>query len=132
MRSIPLFNLKAFAAGNTGVQMGGWFNKEINSIDDFKGLKMRMPGLGEKSSREPAQRLYHCLVERFFHLCSQVPLMLLSGLVHIMTWPLVFTKLLNTITGLDGMSQERFWNVSSIRMHSTDCQKTFRQSLPPR
>jgi len=40
------FNLKAFAAGNTGVQMGGWFNKEINSVDDFKGLKMRMPGLG--------------------------------------------------------------------------------------
>jgi TRAP-type mannitol/chloroaromatic compound transport system substrate-binding protein len=40
------FNLKAFAAGNTGVQMGGWFNKEINTVDDFKGLKMRMPGLG--------------------------------------------------------------------------------------
>lgn len=40
------FNLKAFAAGNTGVQMGGWFNNEINSIDDYKGLKMRMPGLG--------------------------------------------------------------------------------------
>lgn len=40
------FNLKAFAAGNTGVQMGGWFNKEINTMDDYKGLKMRMPGLG--------------------------------------------------------------------------------------
>jgi len=40
------FNLKAFSAGNTGVQMGGWFNKEINSVDDYKGLKMRMPGLG--------------------------------------------------------------------------------------
>ena len=40
------FNLKAFAAGNTGVQMGGWFNKEINTVDDYKGLKMRMPGLG--------------------------------------------------------------------------------------
>lgn len=40
------YNLKAFAAGNTGVQMGGWFNKEINTIDDYKGLKMRMPGLG--------------------------------------------------------------------------------------
>ena len=40
------FNLKAFAAGNTGVQMGGWFNKQIDSLKDFKGLKMRMPGLG--------------------------------------------------------------------------------------
>lgn len=40
------FGLKPFACGNTGVQMGGWFNKEINSLSDFKGLKMRMPGLG--------------------------------------------------------------------------------------
>lgn len=40
------FKLIPFPAGNTGVQMGGWFNKEINSIDDIKGLKMRIPGLG--------------------------------------------------------------------------------------
>lgn len=40
------FGLLPMAAGNTGVQMGGWFNKEINSIDDLKGLKMRIPGLG--------------------------------------------------------------------------------------
>ena len=40
------FGLKNFAAGNTGVQMGGWFNKEIESADDFDGLKMRIPGLG--------------------------------------------------------------------------------------
>lgn len=40
------FNLIPFAAGNTGVQMGGWFNKEINSIEDLQGLKMRIPGLG--------------------------------------------------------------------------------------
>ncbi|GAB4281669.1 MAG: hypothetical protein Kow0092_36850 [Deferrisomatales bacterium] len=37
-----------FPAGNTGVQMGGWFNKEINSMEDYKGLKMRIPGLGGK------------------------------------------------------------------------------------
>jgi len=42
------FNLKPMPAGNTGVQMGGWFNREINSVKDFKGLKMRIPGLGGK------------------------------------------------------------------------------------
>jgi len=40
------FNVIQFPAGNTGVQMGGWFNKEIKSIADMEGLKMRIPGLG--------------------------------------------------------------------------------------
>ncbi|AJQ94660.1 TRAP transporter substrate-binding protein [Gynuella sunshinyii] len=40
------FGLKGLMCGNTGVQMGGWFRKEINTPDDFKGLKFRMPGLG--------------------------------------------------------------------------------------
>lgn len=40
------YGLVPFAGGNTGVQMGGWFNRKITSAEDFKGLKMRMPGLG--------------------------------------------------------------------------------------
>ncbi len=43
-----IFNLKPFIAGNTGLQAGGWFRKEIKSPDDFKGLKFRMPGFGGK------------------------------------------------------------------------------------
>lgn len=39
-------NLVVFPAGQTGVQMGGWFNKEIKSVSDIKGLVMRIPGLG--------------------------------------------------------------------------------------
>lgn len=45
------FKIKGFLAGNTGVQMGGWFNKEINTVEDLKGLKFRMPGLGGEVMR---------------------------------------------------------------------------------
>lgn len=40
------FGLKALTCGATGTQMGGWFNKEIETPEDLRGLKMRIPGLG--------------------------------------------------------------------------------------
>jgi TRAP-type mannitol/chloroaromatic compound transport system substrate-binding protein len=40
------FNAIQFPAGNTGTQMGGWFRKEVSTLNDLKGLKMRIPGLG--------------------------------------------------------------------------------------
>lgn len=40
------YGVIAFQAANTGHQMGGWFKQEINSLDDFRGLKMRIPGMG--------------------------------------------------------------------------------------
>jgi TRAP-type mannitol/chloroaromatic compound transport system substrate-binding protein len=59
----------SFLGGNTGNQMGGWFQKEINSLDDFKGLKMRIPGfagevlskLGVVVTNIPAGELYTAL-----------------------------------------------------------------------
>ena len=40
------FNLRPMTGGNSGMQMAGWFNTEINSLADIQGLKMRIPGLG--------------------------------------------------------------------------------------
>lgn len=40
------FNILNFPGGNTGVQMGGWFQRELHSLQDLQGLKMRIPGIG--------------------------------------------------------------------------------------
>ncbi|MCH8542195.1 MAG: TRAP transporter substrate-binding protein [Alcanivorax sp.] len=45
------FNLKPFRAGCTGTQMAGWYNKEINSLADLRGLRIRIPGLGGEVMR---------------------------------------------------------------------------------
>ncbi|GEO82250.1 TRAP transporter substrate-binding protein [Pararhodospirillum oryzae] len=45
------FGVLPFYAGNSGVQAGGWFNKEINTVEDIKGLKMRIAGLGAEVMR---------------------------------------------------------------------------------
>jgi TRAP-type mannitol/chloroaromatic compound transport system substrate-binding protein len=63
------FNIVPMAGGSTGVQMAGWFNKEINSVDDLIGLKMRIPGLagevfaaaGGTAVRIPGSELYTSL-----------------------------------------------------------------------
>ena len=42
------FGITSIPAGNTGVQMGGWFRRKINTVADLNGLKMRIPGLGSE------------------------------------------------------------------------------------
>ncbi|WP_440874813.1 TRAP transporter substrate-binding protein [Thalassotalea sp. PLHSN55] len=63
------YGIMSFPGGNTGNQMGGWFRKEINTVDDLKGLKMRIPGfagevlarLGAKPTNIPSGELYTAL-----------------------------------------------------------------------
>jgi TRAP-type mannitol/chloroaromatic compound transport system substrate-binding protein len=40
------FGVINFVAGNTGTQMGGWFKREVNTVNDLRGIKMRIPGMG--------------------------------------------------------------------------------------
>lgn len=66
------YGMLSFPGGNTGNQMGGWFQKEINSIADLKGLKMRIPGfagevlakVGAKPTNIPPGELYTALERR--------------------------------------------------------------------
>jgi len=63
------YGIMSFPGGNTGNQMGGWFRKEIKTIEDLKGLKMRIPGfagevlarLGAKPTNIPSGELYTAL-----------------------------------------------------------------------
>jgi TRAP-type mannitol/chloroaromatic compound transport system substrate-binding protein len=65
-------NMMSFPGGNTDVQMGGWFQKEINSVDDLQGLKMRIPGfageilaeVGAKPTNIASGELYTSLERR--------------------------------------------------------------------
>lgn len=45
------FNIKPFVAGNSGHQLAGWFKRPINSLEDLKGMKIRMPGIGGEALR---------------------------------------------------------------------------------
>jgi TRAP-type mannitol/chloroaromatic compound transport system substrate-binding protein len=64
-----IFGLRSFIAGQTGAQGGGWFRKEMTSVEDFQGLKFRMPGLGGQTVAKlgasvqtlPASEIYQAL-----------------------------------------------------------------------
>ena len=73
------YNLVPLVGGNTGVQMAGWFNKEINTLDDLKGVKMRIPGWGARSlMRQVARRSIYRLA-RFSRACRRVLLTRRNG-----------------------------------------------------
>ena len=75
------YNIKSRSAGNTGTQMGGWYRKEINTVEDLKGLKMRMGGglfgesmqkLGVVPQNMPAGDVYQALEKGTLDACEFV------------------------------------------------------------
>ncbi|GEQ98343.1 hypothetical protein JCM17844_19800 [Iodidimonas gelatinilytica] len=91
------FNIKPFIAGNTGVQMGGWFKRPVDTLEDFRGLRIRMPGLGG----EVMQRLGATPVTKRVVNCSRHWIRAISmqrnGLAHGTIWPLPSTPSPNPI-----------------------------------
>ena len=54
--ALKKLNVYGIPAGSTGAQMGAWFKKEINTIEDLKGLRIRVGALGHRSSSASAPR----------------------------------------------------------------------------
>jgi TRAP-type mannitol/chloroaromatic compound transport system substrate-binding protein len=72
------FGVKAFMAGSTGMQMGGWYNKEVRSLADYKGLQIRIAGLGAEVVRKlggttvslPGNEIFPALQSGAIHACE--------------------------------------------------------------
>ncbi|WP_366556266.1 TRAP transporter substrate-binding protein [Aquibaculum sediminis] len=73
------FGVKAFYAGSSGTQFGGWFNKEINSLDDLHGLRFRIAGLGGEVMRRLG-------VSPVMTPPGEIPVALASGAVDAVEW----------------------------------------------
>ena len=74
--------IKPFLGGNSGVQAGGWFNKEINSAADLEGLNIRMPGLGGQALNRLGANAQTLAGGEMLRRCSLAPSTQPSGLVH--------------------------------------------------
>ncbi len=111
-------NILSFPGGNTGNQMGGWFQKEINSVADLQGLKMRIPGfagevlakLGAKPTNIPAGELYTALERRTIDALEWVgPSLDLRMGFHKIA-PYYYTGWHEPATELQFMINKRVWN----------------------
>jgi hypothetical protein len=107
------FGLKGFHAGSTGVQMGGWFNKEIVNTESVKGMKMRIPGLGG----EALKKLGMVII-------NPAPSMRPSGSGRTTTSRSASTRSRSTTTGRGCTSPARRSKSPSTRRSSPHCRRT--------
>jgi Bacterial extracellular solute-binding protein, family 7 len=92
------FNLKPLLVGNTGVQMGGWFAKEVTGIESYKGLRYRMPGLGGRCCAGSAPSWSISPAGRSSPPCSRARSMPANGSARGTTWRSACTRQRDTTT----------------------------------
>ena len=73
------FGVRPFAGGSTGVQMAGWFNRELKSAEDLKGLKMRIPGLAGEVFTASGGTSVRLAGGEIYTLCKRVSSTLSNG-----------------------------------------------------
>ena len=124
------YNIKSRSAGNTGTQMGGWYRKEIKTVNDLKGLKMRMGGglfgeamqkLGVVPQNMPAGEVYQALEKGTLDAVEFVG-------PHD-DQKLGFNKVAPTITIPVGGKVARSWGISSIPKPTPHCRRKIRRLL---
>ena len=104
------FDLVPLPFGNTGAQMGGWYKKEIKSVSDIKGLKIRMPGLGGKVMAQAGANVVLMSGASSIQLSKGEPLMQPNGQTPISTNALGCIGQQRTTITPHGMNQEPPWS----------------------
>ena len=122
------YNVTSFLAGNTGCQMGGWFRKEIKTVEDLNGLKMRIGGFAGRSCKSSAwcrsswpaaTSIRHWRRARSTPPSGSGPMTMRSS---------ASTRSRRTITSPDGGKAARCCSASSIWTSGIRCRKTIKAS----
>jgi hypothetical protein len=125
------YNIVNFPMGNTGAQMGGWYRKEIKSLADIKGLKMRIGGFGGKVLSAIGGVPQNIPAAKSTRRWKRAPSMPPSGSAPMTTRSSASSRSPSTTTTPAGGKVVRSSRSTSIRRPTTRCRPTTRPSLLP-
>jgi hypothetical protein len=130
------YNVTSFLAGNTGCQMGGWFRKEINTVDDLKGLKFRIGGFAGRVLQKLGVVPQQLAGGDIYPALEKARSTLQNGWGLMTTRSSASTRSRRIIIIRDGGRAARCCSASSIWTSGTRCRNTIkasssRQVTPP-
>jgi len=126
------FNIISFPAGNTGCQMGGWFRKEVRTVKDLKGVKMRIAGLGGEAMARLGAVPQQIAGGDIYPRSSAAPSTRRNGSAPTTTRSSASTRSRRTITTPAGGKPIRCTRSSSTSRNGRSCRRSTRpRSRPP-